>query len=202
MPLATFRKPRPTVQDAFEYLRQGYFSIDCHEYVSWDDREKALNALERDIRILNRKHLSRTKNLVLAILAGHIIVEFVLNKFIEYVAINQVDVSRERFTFSQKIALFHMFTFPAAPRLIPTLDLLNTLRNQVAHSLDLDRAQLDRLIHINNDLPGGAPKLDDRARLKAIKRIVNSVCSEMVGTIGGINMLDSAASRGMNCIKS
>jgi hypothetical protein len=185
MPLGMRKNPRPTLKDALAFRHKGTFS--CADFVSWEEREKALQDFAGEAEALLRAHLPRTRSLVLAILTCHIIVEFMLNKFIEFAAVAQTDISKERFSFAQKLSLFHMFGFAPDPTVIPSLDLLNRLRNQVAHSLDLDRKQIDVLIGINSEDPRDTDGLDDRKRIRAIKLITTFICGQIVGSLEMLN---------------
>jgi len=193
------KKIRPTIQDALEFQRVGVYSTSASDFVSWEKRKKALQDFKREADSLLRLHLPRTRNLVVAILTCHIIIEFALNKFIEFAAPTQTDVARERFSFAQKISILHMLGFPPDPHTIPSLDILNRLRNQVAHTLDLDREQVDILIRLNEAEPRAGRKLDDRERVKAVKLITSGICSYITGVIHGMNavaFMDKAIRRG------
>jgi hypothetical protein len=189
------KKNRPTIQDALEFRRVGTYGVSANDFVSWEDRQKALDEFTRETESLFRTHLPRTRNLVLAILVCHIIVEFTLNKFIEFAAPAQTNVTRERFSFAQKISILHMLGFPPDPSLIPSLDILNRLRNQVAHTLDLDREQVDLLIRINDGESNERKTLDDRARVKAVKLITRFICGHIAGVIYGMNAVALTGSR-------
>jgi hypothetical protein len=64
------------------------------------------------------------------------------------------------------------------------VDLLNQIRNQVAHTLTLDRRLIDRLIRINNDDPEDLPKaLTDAQRATALKQITRFFCGKVLGVI-------------------
>ena len=89
MPLGRHKKRRPTVQDALNFISEGTFSVAHHDFVSREDREKKLQELGREIEALLKYHLPRARNLVLVILVCHIILAFMLNKFIEFAAAGQ-----------------------------------------------------------------------------------------------------------------
>jgi hypothetical protein len=183
------KRPRPTVQDAEKFLRDGYF-LSGPDHVSWQDREKELHEFRMATETLLKERLSKSRNLVLVILTSHIIAEFLLNKFIEFAAPTQTDMARERFTFTQKVTLFHMLGFARHPVFIPTLDVLNRLRNQVAHSLNLDRSQVDWLIRAHDLTPEGRSELTDRDRVRSIKAITRYMCGMVFGVIYAQNLLE------------
>jgi hypothetical protein len=183
------RIPRPTAHDAEKFLRDGY-SVSGRDHVSWKDREQELKKFRAAAETLLKERLSKTRNLVLVILTCHIIAEFLLNKYIEFSLPTQTDVSRERFTFAQKISLLHMLGFYPDPVIIPTLDVLNRLRNQVAHSLDLDRSQVDWLIRIHQLTPEDGSELTDRDRVRSLKDITSYICGQICGAIFSQNLFE------------
>lgn len=68
------------------------------------------------------------------------------------------------------------------PTMIPTVELLNRVRNQVAHSFDLDRSLVDELLRINSgDYPTYRPK-NDRERIRGLKLI----CAFVSGYVSGL----------------
>jgi hypothetical protein len=69
---------------------------------------------------------------------------------------------------------------------LPTVECLNKIRNQVAHTFELDRSPLDEIIQINSEAYKDLKPKDDRERIKYLRWICASICGresgEMIGT--------------------
>ena len=113
----------------------------------------------------------------------HLLLEFMFNQFIDLIAPTEGVIDSDRFTFKQKETHVHMLGFPADPRFFPTIGLLNSVRNAVAHTLTLDRQKIDKLIRINCDDPKDARGLSDVQRASALKQITKCMCWQMLGTL-------------------
>ena len=186
--LVTSRKPKPSLKTALDYLEKGIYSVHSSDYVSPEDRVQKVEEFKAEAENLLRKHLPRGYNLTLVLLKCHIVLEFMLNKFIELVASCEVDMSKRKFGFFQKIELLHLLGFPPDPTVIPSLELLNTLRNQVAHTLELDRGKVDLLIKINGGDPQEVSSLDDKARASWIRAITAGISGNIVGCVQAHNI--------------
>jgi hypothetical protein len=76
-----------------------------------------------------------------------------------------------------------MLGFPSDPLFFPSIDLLNTIRNSIAHTLSIDRKKIDHLIQINSEDPKKVEKFTDNLRISALKSITKYLCLIMLGTI-------------------
>lgn len=183
------RKSRPRLKDALEYHAKGSYSGGSSEdYVTAQERVTRLSEVKQEIDELVKRHIPRSTDLTLVLLKCHIILEFVANRFLELAAPTEVDFTKERFTFIQKITLLHAFGLPPDPVILPTLELLNELRNQAAHSLSIDRQKLDLLIRLNSDDPSEAKGLDDKARAKWLKAITQFTAGVIIGNLEGLHL--------------
>lgn len=134
---------------------------------------------------LLKANMPRSNNLDLVILKGHILLEYMLNQFITLMAPTQIDIKKLNISFRHKIEIVHMLgmlKFP--PFFYVTLDIFNSLRNQVAHELTINRGLVDKLIKYNSEEIGSVPE-DDKVRAKAIKKIVRFWCWVLMGYIQG-----------------
>ena len=119
------RKSRPRLNDALDYHAKGiYYAGGPEDYVTAKERVARLKEVKQEVGELVKRHIPRSADLTLILLKCHIILEFVANRFLELAAPTEVDFSRERFTFSQKVTLLHAFGLPADPVILPTLELL------------------------------------------------------------------------------
>ena len=81
----------------------------------------------------------------LMILKGHIEVEYALNCYLEVVSKMPSDFFRERFSFTTKVKMLQFFG-NLDRNILKELRLLNSLRNDIAHTLKYDETRLDLLI--------------------------------------------------------
>ena len=153
------------------------------DYVSTAERKKRLAQLADELEEKLKSHLPRSRNLELVILKCHLLVEFMFDQYIDLIAPTEGVIESERFTFKQKESLVHMLGFPCDPLFFPSIDLLNTIRNSIAHNLSIDRKKIDYLIQINTEDPEKAEKFTDNLRISALKSITKSLCFMMLGAI-------------------
>jgi hypothetical protein len=179
-----YKRRRPTLQDAEDFHKKGSFGYSpSRDGVSLEERRKRIEELSATVQAKARQTLSTVRNLELVVLKCHLLVEYMLNQFIDLTARTEGVIDNERFTFSQKETLVHLLGFPPDPLFFPSVDLLNRIRNQVAHTLDLDRRLIDQLIRINSEDPDIVTALTDAKRATALKQITRFLCGQMVGVI-------------------
>lgn len=177
------RRKRPSLQEAEQYRKKGFGGSE--DYVTVEERKKRIVALSAELDALLKQHLTRLRNLELVVLKCHLLVEFMFNQYIDLISPTEGVVDSERFTFKQKESLVHMLGFYADPCFFPSVDLLNAIRNGVAHTLTLDRQKIDKLILINCEDPADAKRLNDTQRASALKYITTCMCWFMLGEIQG-----------------
>jgi hypothetical protein len=142
------RRRRPNIQEAEKYLKRGIGSgMRSDDYVSIAERKLRLGLLADKLSNKLKEHMPRSRNLELVILKCHFLVEFMFNQYIDLIApterfVEGSNKSEARFTFKQKEILAHMLGFPSDPIFPPSIDLLNTILNLVAHTLEVDRARI------------------------------------------------------------
>jgi hypothetical protein len=178
-------RERPTFKTAHQFFAEGSFTVDPKaHYLSGEEREKEIEKVGESLEELVTKAFPRTQNLEYAILKAHLIVEHALAQYIRCFAVSAVSISSIRFSFSQKLEVAYLLGFGASdPTLLPTVERLNKVRNQVAHTFNLDRAALDEMLQINHeDYTDFKPK-DDRERIRSLRSICAFICGGMVGSI-------------------
>ena len=182
-----YRSKRPNIQNAEQYIKYGFANgMDTDDYVSVEERRKRLIQLEVELDEKIKQHLPRSQNLELVILKCHLIVEFILDQYIDLMAPTEGVIESERFTFKQKVALVHMLGLHPNPTLFPSPDILNSIRNSIAHTLSLDRNKIDKLIHINSlgiESCIQNENRTDKQRVKALKDITYVICYNVFYTI-------------------
>ncbi len=182
--MAKLRKRRPTEADAELFLRQGEYSVGSSDYIDPKERLAQLDDLEDLFHDLWRQELRATRRLDLLILKCHIVIEIFLNRLLLLSAHNETDFEKERFTFSQKVTLAHAFALSPDPVLIPTLDCLNKVRNQIAHGLQFDMGIVNKIVRYNSELSiKEVTALTNTQRAAAMRRIVAGICGHIVGAV-------------------
>ena len=178
------RRKRPNLQEAEQWLKRGIGGgMRAEDYVSPAERKKRLMHLAGELQDKLKEHLPRSRNLELVILKCHLLIEFMFNQYIDLIAPTEGVIESERFNFKQKETLVHMLGFPSDPLFFPSIDLLNSIRNSVAHTLAIDRKKIDHLIRINSEDPNDAKALTDTQRARALKQITKFLCWQMLGAI-------------------
>lgn len=155
----------------------------AEDYVSVAERKIRLTQLADELEEKLKNHLPRSRNLELVILKCHLLIEFMFNQYVDLMAPTEGVIKSERFTFKQKETLVHMLGFPSDPVFFPSIDLLNSIRNSVAHTLAIDRKKIDHLILINSEDPDDAKGLTDNQRATGLKQITKFLCWQMLGVI-------------------
>jgi hypothetical protein len=179
------RRERPTFRTAHQFFTEGGFTTDPKaHYLSGEERKKEIEKVSKSLEELVKKVFPRTQNLEYVILKAHLIVEHALAQYIRCFAITAVSISDIRFSFTQKLEVAYLLGFGANdPTLLPTVERLNKVRNQVAHTFNLDRVALDEMLQINHeDYTDFKPK-DDRERIRCLRWICIYVCAWTAGNI-------------------
>lgn len=164
--------------------------------LSAEEREAALRKVSDDLLGTVKRHFPRTQNLEYAILKAHLIVEFALTQYIKCFVLVSVRAEEIRFTFSQRLEIAYMLGFGANdPILLPTVERLNKVRNQVAHTFTLDRAALDEMLRVNSeDYETFQPK-NDRERIRHLRWICAFICGRVAGEAEAAYVMATRADR-------
>jgi len=104
--------------------------------------EKIRNYTEDEFGFFLISELTKLKDIELTILKGHILTEFAINCYLESISENkQSDFFKENFNYSSKVKLllhFGNYSGPGGEYVIKSLEILNKLRNTIAHSLTIN----------------------------------------------------------------
>jgi len=181
------RRDRPNLNTAHQFFKDGAYSIDPNgHYFSGEEREAELRKIGDELCSIVKQNFPRTQNLEFAILKSHLIIEHALVQYIRSFATTYVDASALRFSFSQKIEIAYLLGFGAHdPCLLPTVERLNKIRNQVAHTFELDRSALDEIFKINSEEYKDLVLKNDRERIKHLRSICAFICGRVAGEMMG-----------------
>jgi hypothetical protein len=180
------RKKRPTLSDAHAVAsgRQNN-GITASEYVSDKERfEEAENVVE-ELRNTVKDHFPKTRNLEYAVLKTHLIVEHTLTQFLRCSLPVLVETENIDFRFSQKITLAYLHGFTDR-RLLPSVELLNRARNQVAHHFTLDRKLIDELVRLQSEDYDTFAISTDVERIRGLRYFCNILCGMLVGRLSAL----------------
>lgn len=181
------RKKRPNLEDAKKAVKSGIVGVmSSDDFISDEERLKILEEVEEDLLDIVKKHFPRTRNLEYAILKSHLIIEHALTQHIRcssFVLMNHKDLAS--FTFSEKLKIAAMQGFCHSSETdIPSIKLLNNLRNQVAHKFSFDRDVLETLISINSeDLT--KDHYTDTQCISFLRGFCAMICGQTAGYLSG-----------------
>jgi len=179
------RKPRPTLKDAHEFRMRGTYSVCGSDYITDKERIDEAERVKKQLLHLTTKAVPRTRNLEYLVLKCHTITEFALTEYIRCLAHPVVTTNEIRFTYAQKLQIAYLLGLGVGdPVLLPSLELLNRARNQVAHTLKLDTQIIHELLQINADetIPKSVPLTK---QLRGIRSITLCICAQLCGQLSG-----------------
>lgn len=190
MLLRKVKRKRPTLADADQWLKEGsYFVCPKEHFLSEEETDTFVDEIVEALENIPT-NFPRTSNLEFAVLKGHLILERMIVMFIRFHAGVRIDSDDIKFTFSQKLEVAYLMGFGTnSPTLLPTIQLWNRARNQVAHNLKLETDIIDRLIRINSD--GECPPSTDRQRISALRRFCFGTCGYLSGQIRMTHLIQS-----------
>jgi hypothetical protein len=153
------------------------------DYLADADRVRIVEEVEEQLLEIVRENFPRTNNLEYAILKTHLIIEYALTQYIRCTSFVLVEPESLRFSSSEKleIAVLHGFGNGCSTS-VPAVELLNRIRNQVAHRFTIDMKLVNELISINSEDFEVRP-LTDRQRIAFLRRWCNFICGRMAGEL-------------------
>jgi hypothetical protein len=139
-------------------------------------------ASESRLKVLIKDHYPRTGNLEYAILKSHIIIEQAITFYIEARSKVKIDLGKKRWDFSKKVDVAYIMGFGVNnPIIIPSIDRLNSIRNKVAHTFELDRNLVDEMLRINSHDYDEFVIDDDRQRIRLLKLLCEYISAFVIG---------------------
>lgn len=180
------KRTRASMQTAHQFHKEGGFLIDPSvHWTSVEEREAEIEAIAEDLSQLYKK-FPRTQNVEYALLKAHLIIEHVLLQYIRAYASTYVEVKEVKASFKQKLETAYLLGFGANdPLILPTVEGLNKLRNQIAHTFELDRAKLDEILRINSEDYDCFAINSDRQRVTGLRQICRYMCGFVAGRMAG-----------------
>jgi hypothetical protein len=181
------KKKRSTLHDAHAFHVQGsYLFGSPDDYVSDKERRAELSRIHDELVTLLKKQFPRTSNLEYAILKSHLIIEYLLTEYIRFHAYVFIEREQIRFSFSQKVEVAYLMGSGANdPSLIPTIQLLNKVRNQVAHTFEVDRKLVDEMVRLHSKDYKDFKMTNDRERITGLRQVCALICGITHGFMQG-----------------
>lgn len=178
------KRSRPTLETAHSWLKDGLFLTDPQKhYLSDQELQDQMQNMISEVESTVRQ-FPRTQNLEFAILKAHLIIEHIIAQFISFHARVAVNASEIGFTFFQKLEIAYLLGFGAnSPIVLPSVQLLNKARNQVAHGFALDRKAINELIKINNSLADPTKIETDTDRIRGLRHFCRFLSAYTLGRL-------------------
>lgn len=185
------KRERPSIKTAHDFHKEGSFLVDPRLHgLSGQVREDEIRKIGDDLCELVKQQFPRTQKLEYAILKSHLIMEYAITQYIRCFAAVAVEIDAIRFTFSQRLEVAYLMGFGANdPLLLPTIERLNKVRNQVAHTFSFDRVAFDEMLRINSeDYDAFKPK-NDRERISRLRILCAYVCGRVAGEVSAAHFM-------------
>lgn len=181
-----FLGKRPTRQDAHTYRIDGFYTAGMKPWSTDAERITELKRIHAELVLITKKHFPRTAALEYAVLKCHLIVENVLTEYIRFCSHVYLPPESVKFGFAQKVEIAHLLGYGIYnPTLLPSIELLNRIRNQAAHRFEVDRQLVDELLQINHeDYKEYRPKTD-KERITGLRHFCRMTCEFTAGFING-----------------
>lgn len=177
------KKARPTLETAHRFHAEGSYEVG--PYVTDEERTAFADALLDDLLNLVKAEFPRRAKLEYALLKCHLIVEHALIQFIRgsaHVVVEAKDL--QRFSFAHKLHIAYLMGFGAtSPLLVPAIELLNQVRNQAAHSFELDRKRVDEMLRIVSEDYEDFEMADDRERVRRLRGFATFICANLAARL-------------------
>jgi len=178
------RKKRPKLADAHNFYKRGYYQVAATDYLSKTERVGEAEKIREALYHISCKGIPRTQNLEYMVLKCHLITEFALTQYIRFFSTPVIDVKDIHLTYAQKLDVAYILGFGATdPCLIPTLEMLNKARNQVAHTFVLETAIIDELLRINSEDYDDFKTPSLQERIRGLRQITQFICGITSGLI-------------------
>jgi hypothetical protein len=175
------RTARPRVEDA---RKASGLIFSADDIITDIERRDLLEKISQAIEDTVKANFPETDNLEYAILKAHLLIEYIVEKYIESMSFYRVEVADLRFQFAQKVEMAAMLGFGAlSNKTLPTIDLLNKSRNQVAHRFTVDRKHLDEAYRWWADDSDEVDAATDVDRIGFLKWFCEILAGETSGTL-------------------
>jgi hypothetical protein len=165
-------------------------------------KEKNIKLNPDEFRKLLIGELKSIKNLELLILKSHLLVEYLLNSFIEtHSNSDEFSISETSFQFHHKLKicmLFGVFENKNDEKLQQIL-LLNKIRNHVSHTLIIDKTLVENFLKYSDQKEEYKKPYSDQDIIKMFKQLIIYLCGYLVGTFQvQIQLENELKQRGLN----
>lgn len=144
---------------------------------------KTKDIKDQDFEELLNKQLNGIETIELMVLKGQILIAYSINKFIADTNESNLDIDKVGFTFSNKIKVAELLgLFNHNDRTKESINIVNKIRNQIAHQLTFDDEKLQDLLKIYIKLGvkgGGIDKT--QSDLENLRGVIIAICGLVMG---------------------
>lgn len=179
------KRPRPNLETARKFFNEGWSVDPQRHYTSREERETQIQFIYDSLKDIG-KRFPRTQNVEYAVLKAHLILEYAIIQYIRGYSEVYLEEKDINFSFYQKMEIAYFLGFGANdPRMLPTIQGINKIRNQIAHSFAFDKKDLDEILRINSDDYDGFIVSKDTERIKYLRLICQFICGRVAGEMLG-----------------
>lgn len=136
---------------------------------------------KEEFKKLIKLNIIKVNNLDLIILKGHLLIEFLINKFLQSHSDDEtLDISKENFQFHQKLKICKMFgiLYSDEDYISEQINLVNKLRNNVAHRLEIDYNTINQIKSYYSDSEN---IVSEKELIKFLKYVIQNICFQLIG---------------------
>ncbi len=181
-----YKCKRPSLEDAHKFHKVGHWGLDHSDRFTAEEQVNFATAASEEVKKKCHDALPNTRNLELLILKCHVIIEFALESYIRALSAATMTDRELKLTFEEKTNVAYMMGLGIKdPLLLPSIELLNRIRNDIAHRLTVDEKKLDELIRINSDQYHEKHTFTLGERLRGLKSITWCSCGMIIGLMEG-----------------
>jgi hypothetical protein len=144
------------------------------------DYEELANVIEQ--------HAVDIENLEFLVLKGHLLIEHVMEIGIEAITFEK-SITKRRFPFEAKVNIAHslglLYTIDSRDLYHEILQ-FNNLRNKIAHSLEYDKNELNKLFQLFPSFDKkqlNEIKDEEKRQIKMLEQMVIEICGHMIMTL-------------------
>lgn len=179
------KRSRPSLKTAHAFHERGWFEVDPERHsLSKKEHEARVLRVADELQKIVKENFPRTKNIEYAILKTHLILEHIISQYIAEFSAISIEASDVKFSFRQKLDVAYLLGFGANdPTLLPTVENLNKLRNQIVHSFTFDEKLLDEILRINHEEYLEFQPKNDTERIRVLRWICQFTGGRVAGEI-------------------
>lgn len=145
------------------------------------------NFTSEDFKTFIIDNLTNCKTVELIVLKGHVLIEYMLNHFIDKATNDDTNFENGRFSFSQKNYILELLG-EKIKDLHEEINLINKLRNDIAHRLTYNEKHLSTLLsQVGKKYPKIIELRKEKHLMLALAGAITFICGRLYGQIEAQN---------------